>query len=339
MAGTALRGGLSSGPRLWQTATVTAITRETGSVVTIGLDAPHWQGQRAGQHVDVRLTAEDGYTAEREYSIASAPGEPVAITVERLEDGEVSPYLTEELRAGDELELRGPVGGYFVWEPADGGPLMLLAGGSGIVPLRSIVRHRRRAGSNVPVRLLYSARTWEDVIYRDELGGYHDGVEVSYTLTRRQPPRMGRLHGPDRPGPARRGRLARRGRRAGLHLRADELRRGRRGRPGRHWLPARAGEDRAVRRDRRALMDPVDGNAIASLLIDVFGTEMTAARSTCASCGSSGPVAELVVYLQAPGTVVRCRNCGSVLIVLLRHEDKIGVDLSGLASLSQPGLA
>jgi len=183
MAGTALRGGLT-----WQTATVTAITRETGSVVTIALDPPDWPGHRAGQHLDVRLTDEDGYTAEREYSIASAPGEPPAITVERLEDGEVSPYLSGELRAGDELELRGPVGGYFVWEPADGGPLLLLAGGSGIVPLRSILRYRQQAGSDVPARLLYSARTWDDVIYRDELAGYHDGIEVSYTLTRAQPP-------------------------------------------------------------------------------------------------------------------------------------------------------
>jgi len=125
MARTALRRRLT-----WQTAAVTSVTRETASVVTIQLDPPAWPGHRAGQHLDVRLTAEDGYTAEREYSIASAPGEPPAITVERLEGGEVSPYLTGELRAGDELELRGPVGGYFVWEPGDGGPLMLLAGGA-----------------------------------------------------------------------------------------------------------------------------------------------------------------------------------------------------------------
>jgi len=182
MERTAVRGRLT-----WQAATVTSVTRETASVVTIELDPPHWPGHRAGQHLDVRLTAEDGYTAERDYSIASAPDEPVAITVERLQDGEVSPYLTEELRAGDELELRGPVGGYFVWEPADGRPLMLLAGGSGIVPLRSILRHRQRTGSDVPARLLYSSRGWEDVIYRDELGRHHDGVQVSYTLTRRQP--------------------------------------------------------------------------------------------------------------------------------------------------------
>jgi ferredoxin-NADP reductase len=182
MARTALRGRLT-----WQAAAVTSVTRETASVVTVQLDPPDWPGHRAGQHLDVRLTADDGYSAEREYSIAAAPGEPPAITVERLEDGEVSPYLTGELRSGDELELRGPVGGYFVWDPSEGGPLMLLAGGSGIVPLRSILRHRQRTGSEVPARLLYSARSWEDVIYYAELGQHHDGVQVSYTLTRSQP--------------------------------------------------------------------------------------------------------------------------------------------------------
>ena len=154
---------------------------------TIELDVPFWVGHRAGQHLDVRLTAEDGYSAERSYSIATAAGEPVAITVERLDDGEVSPYLTEELRAGDQLELRGPVGGYFVWEPADGGPLILAGGGSGIVPLRAILRERDRTGSDVPVRLLYSARTQSDLIYRDELAARRDGVEVFYALTREQP--------------------------------------------------------------------------------------------------------------------------------------------------------
>jgi ferredoxin-NADP reductase len=185
MARTALRGRLT-----WQTAAVTTVTRETPSVVTIRLDARDWPGHQAGQHLEVRLTADDGYRAEREYSIASAPGEPLAITVERLEGGEVSPYLTDELRAGDELELRGPVGGYFVWEPGNGGPLTLLAGGSGVVPLRSILRHRHRTGSDVPARLLYSARTLPDVIYRDELDGYDaddDGAQVTYTLTRGHP--------------------------------------------------------------------------------------------------------------------------------------------------------
>jgi ferredoxin-NADP reductase len=182
MERTAVRGRLT-----WQVATVRSVTRETDSVVTIELEPPDWLGHRAGQHLDVRLTADDGYTAERSYSIASAPGEPVAITVERLEGGEVSPYLSEDLRAGDELELRGPIGGYFVWEPGDGGPLTLLAGGSGVVPLRSILRHRQRSGSDVPARLLYSARTLPDVIYRGELDQGHDGIQVIYTLTRSQP--------------------------------------------------------------------------------------------------------------------------------------------------------
>jgi ferredoxin-NADP reductase len=183
MEGTAVQRRLT-----WQVASVAAETSETPEVRTIELAVPEWPGHRAGQHLDVRLTAEDGYVAERSYSIASAPGEPVAITVERLEDGEVSPYLTGELRVGDMLELRGPVGGYFVWEKDDGGPLLLVAGGSGIVPLRAILRQRQRSGSDAPVRLLYSARTLADVIYRAELDGYRDGIAVSYTLTRAQPP-------------------------------------------------------------------------------------------------------------------------------------------------------
>jgi ferredoxin-NADP reductase len=182
MEGTAIPRRLT-----WQVATVTAVTSETPSVRTIGLDVPSWPGHRAGQHLDIRLTAEDGYSAERSYSIAAAADDPVAITVERLDDGEVSPYLTEDLRVGDQLEIRGPVGGYFVWETADGGPLLLVAGGSGIVPLRAILRQRDHSGSDTSVRLLYSARTLSELIYRDELDVHHDGVEVIYTLTREQP--------------------------------------------------------------------------------------------------------------------------------------------------------
>jgi ferredoxin-NADP reductase len=182
MAGTAVRRRLT-----WQDATVGEIIRETPRTWTITLGVPDWPGHRAGQHLDVRLTAEDGYQAERSYSIASAPGEPVAITVERLDDGEVSPYLTEELRAGDELELRGPIGGYFVWDADDESPLLLVAGGSGIVPLRSILRHRERTGATAPARLLYSARSLAEVIYHDEFERYADGVAVAYTLTREQP--------------------------------------------------------------------------------------------------------------------------------------------------------
>jgi ferredoxin-NADP reductase len=182
MAGTAVRGRLT-----WQVATVATISPETASISTLTLDLPGWAGHLAGQHVDVRLTAEDGYVAERSYSIASAPGEQLAITVEDLPDGEVSPYLVEEARPGDQFELRGPIGGYFVW---DGGarPLLLVAGGSGVVPLRSILRHRERIGSSTPARLLYSARSLDDVVYRAELDSYGGGAEVIYTLTRRQPP-------------------------------------------------------------------------------------------------------------------------------------------------------
>ena len=164
------------------------LIEETPRAKSLVLDPPEWPGHRAGQHVDVRLTAEDGYQAQRSYSIASAPeDEHLVLTIERLDDGEVSPYLTDELRPGDELELRGPIGGYFVWDEPLGGPLLLLAGGSGIVPLRAMVRHRSAIGSDVPVRLLYSARSLGEVIYRDELSRLDD-VDVRFTLTREAPP-------------------------------------------------------------------------------------------------------------------------------------------------------
>jgi len=176
----------------WRLAEVAEVRPETGRVVTLALEVPDWEGHLPGQHLDVRLTAEDGYQAERAYSIASAPaGGRVELTVERLEDGEVSPYLAGELRRGDRLELRGPVGGYFVWEPGRGGPLLLVAGGSGVVPLMAMLRQRAATGSQVPARLLYSSRTLEDVIYREELerlAAAGDGLTVAHALTRAQPP-------------------------------------------------------------------------------------------------------------------------------------------------------
>ena len=176
----------------WRLANVAEVRPENARVVTLALEVPGWDGHLPGQHVDVRLTAEDGYQAERAYSIASAPdGQRVELTVERLEDGEVSPYLVDELRKGDQLELRGPVGGYFVWEPDRGGPLLLVAGGSGVVPLMAMLRRRAAAGSQVPARLLYSSRTLEDVIYREELdrlAAASDGLTVTHVLTRAQPP-------------------------------------------------------------------------------------------------------------------------------------------------------
>jgi len=187
MAGTALLGRLT-----WQLSEVVAVQQETARTRTITLAVPSWPGHRSGQHVDVRLTSEDGYQTERSYSIASAPemGSRVMLTVERLDDGEVSPYLVDELRVGDTLELRGPIGGYFVWEAQMGGPLLLVAGGSGIVPLMAILRHRSAVGSTVATRLLYSSRSYDDVIYRDELTRLTadaSGLETIYTLTRAQP--------------------------------------------------------------------------------------------------------------------------------------------------------
>ena len=180
MAGAAVLGRLG-----WRTATIADVKPETSRVKTIVFDVAGWPGHRAGQHVDVRLTADDGYQAERSYSIAApADDERVELTVENVDDGEVSPYLTEEARAGDELEIRGPVGGYFVWDADHPGRVLLAGGGSGIVPLMAMIRQR----GQIPTTLLYSARTLEDVIYREELEHLQrDGLDVVLTLTRSQP--------------------------------------------------------------------------------------------------------------------------------------------------------
>jgi ferredoxin-NADP reductase len=187
MARTAVLGRLN-----WKLGEVVELIDETPRVRSIALDVPQWPGHRAGQHIDVRLTAEDGYQAQRSYSIASPPDQNrLMLTVERLSDGEVSPYLVDELRPGDVIELRGPIGGYFVWEAPIGGPLLLVAGGSGIVPLMAMLRHRAASGSTEPGRLIYSSRSFEDIIFREELErltARSDGVEVIHTLTRSQPP-------------------------------------------------------------------------------------------------------------------------------------------------------
>ena len=166
------------------------VLAETEHARTIVLDVPGWPGHVAGQHVDVRLTAEDGYQAQRSYSIASAPEDAaLALTVELFDDGEVSPYLVQELRGGDELELRGPVGGYFTWRAEDGGPLLLIAGGSGLVPLMAMLRHRSAQRSTLDARLLVSARSEPDLFYRAELErlAEGEGLSVQTTLTREQP--------------------------------------------------------------------------------------------------------------------------------------------------------
>lgn len=180
-------------PRLpWRAATVIDIRPEAHRVATIALSVPGWPGHVAGQHLDLRLTAPDGYEAQRSYSIASASKTTaIEITVEEVRDGEVSQFLLYELVVGDILEIRGPIGGYFTWEPSEAGPVLLVAGGSGIVPLMAMLRERARADDGTPVRLLYSARTVEAIIYRQELdrmAARRDGFSLTYTLTREQPP-------------------------------------------------------------------------------------------------------------------------------------------------------
>jgi len=175
----------------WRTATVREVVAESEHAVTLVLDVTDWPGHRAGQHVDVRLTADDGYQAERSYSISSAPeADAIAITVERIEDGEVSPYFTDVIRPGDQFELRGPVGGHFTWSVSDGGPILLVGGGSGFAPLMAMLRHRAAQDSDVEVHALVSARTDADALYRDELAalGPAEGLHVAWTFTRGGPP-------------------------------------------------------------------------------------------------------------------------------------------------------
>ena len=189
MARAAVLGRLT--PLKWRVASLAELVDETPHARTLVLDVDDWEGHRAGQHVDVRLTAEDGYQAERSYSIASGPNDgKLELTVERIEDGEVSPYLVDELQHGDTFEVRGPIGGWFAWDPAEGGPLLLVGGGSGVVPLRSMLRARP---ADVPARLIYSARTLDDVIYRRELEALGDDVVLTLTREQRDGFREGRV--------------------------------------------------------------------------------------------------------------------------------------------------
>jgi ferredoxin-NADP reductase len=185
VARTAVPGRLN-----WQVATLATAKVETATAKTLVLEVPDWSGHLAGQHVDVKLTAEDGYSAQRSYSIASAPdGARLELTVQRIADGEVSPYLTEVMEPGDALELRGPIGYWFVWDPRSTTPVLLVAGGSGVVPLMAIIRAHRAAQSNVPLRLIYSVRTPADAIYADELSErtVASPLEITYLYTRGTP--------------------------------------------------------------------------------------------------------------------------------------------------------
>jgi ferredoxin-NADP reductase len=185
MAGAAIQRRL-----IWLVAEVVGFSDESPRVRSIVFRTPDWPGHRAGQHIDLRLTAEDGYQAQRSYSIATPTDrDMLTITVELIEDGEVSPFLIENLEIGDQIEIRGPIGGYFVWEPALGGPVQLIGGGTGVVPLMAMLRERTKRGSDTPFRYLSSARSHEDVLFHGELEtlGSQDGVSVGHTLTRTHP--------------------------------------------------------------------------------------------------------------------------------------------------------
>ena len=282
MERTAVRGRLT-----WQLARVVELVTENARTKSIVLDAADWPDHLAGQHVDVRLTAEDGYQAQRSYSIASAPeDEHLVLTVERLDDGEVSPYLTETLRPGDELELRGPIGGYFVWQESLGGPLLLVGGGSGVVPLRAMLRHHRAVASDVPARLLYSARTRDDLIYREELGGLrhddHADARAAARAGRATPAASAPSCSRRSPG--------RRRERPLVYVCGPTgfvegvCRRARRARPR-----ARPDQDGEVRPDMSIGRSPSTATRSPATSLEVFGVELTAATGVCAACGASAP--------------------------------------------------
>ena len=196
MTETLANAGIMPAGLHWQQAAITGIAKQTSRVTSFFVAPSQPFSFQAGQHVDLRLTAPDGYQAQRSYSIASPPetAATIELTIERLDDGEVSPYFHDAAAVGDSIELRGPIGGHFVWNSADGGPLLLLGGGSGVVPLMSMIRHRAAQGSTVPALLLFSARSWDDLVFRDELlalQGRHDGFDLALALTRDRPRREG----------------------------------------------------------------------------------------------------------------------------------------------------
>jgi ferredoxin-NADP reductase len=345
-------------PIAWRLATIGAVQDETPTVRSFTLAIPDWAGHRAGQHVDLRLTAEDGYSVERSYSIASEPeraGE-IELTVERIADGEVSPFLHDVAVPGDRIEVRGPIGGYFVWGaagPMASEPLFLVAGGSGVVPLMAMLRHRARVGVRNPCRLLFSSRYFDEVIYREELdrlAAAGDGFDVVHTLTRSRPPDWTgyarRIDDPD----DRRGRRSPRVRGPRVHLRPDGPRRGRGERVGPPGAAGRSGPDRAIRADGHVTEnrpmdddttttgDPIadailDGNSVAGVLAAAFGAEMTAVPGECAHCGTVNVLAAMRAYVRAPGTVLRCPACDGVVVRIVQTPTAILVDVRGAAWL------
>ncbi len=329
MEGTTVLGRLT-----WQAAEVVDVVTETPRVKTIAFDVPGWPGHRAGQHVDIRLTGEDGYQAERSYSIASAPdGTRVELTVVRIDDGEVSPCL-DQLQPGDQIEFRGPAGGYFAWEPSLGGPLLLVAGGSGIAPLMAMIRVRAAAGSDADTRLLFSSRIWDDVIYRQELERLiGNRLAVVHALTASQPTGWAgyaRLVDADMlaevgPAPAARPLVYVCGPTRFVEAAAEAL--VRLGHQPQAIVAERYGPTEA---EMDALM--LDGNAVAGLLREVFAVEMTTATETSGNCGVTEAVGATHVFRGA-GIVLRCPHCDNALMKIVKDGARLWLDSSGLRTL------
>ena len=351
----------------WREAMVAAVVDETADARSLVLDVPHWPGHVAGQHVDVRLTAPDGYQATRSYSLSSGPGEAPTITVQEVEDGEVSTYLVRDIAVGDTLGVRGPIGGYFVWA-GQHRPLLLVGGGSGLAPLRAMWR---AADPTAPVVVLASVTTPARLLYATELA---DRVRAGTASATVHLSRVGRATGcrahrhaarrRSRSGPVGSTRASveaavaacggARGRPGRLRLRPDVVRRGP-GRPARRGGPRpahRAGRavrltradapDRARRHPEHSntterqvgtMSDHVDGNAVIGALSLALGTDVGGGSLECAGCGDTHEIARTHVYLRCPGMVLRCPGCGAVEVVIVEIRHRLTATLSGIAAL------
>ena len=319
----------------WQPATVLEVREETASARTLVLGVPDWPGHLAGQHLDVRLTAENGYTAQRSYSIASAGmpvDAPLEITVQRVVDGEVSPYLVDNAVMGDQVEIRGPVGGYFTWQPEDDRAVLAIGGGSGVVPLMAMARTHAVSSATVPFRLIYSVRGPDDVIYANDLAVIA-GIDVQFIYTRHRHRPGGRMRAAVSIRYAWPSLLIQRPNHhtSSCVVRPDSSSRS----PTRWWT-----WDTTRAESRPSASDPpeddmtsLDGNVLAGAFAELFGSDMTEARGRCHGCGRVGPVGEAVVYPQSAGLVARCPGCDAVLMTVVRADDRAYLSLRGLSFL------
>ena len=319
----------------WHVGTVVAANRETPNAARLELDVDGWPGNAAGQHLDVRLTAPDGYTASRSYSIASSgDSSRVVLAVDKLPDGEVSPFLVDDVRAGDMLELHGPLGAFFVWRPGgDPRPVQLIAGGSGVVPLYAIASARAGAGDETPFRLLYSVRTPDDVYFADELealAGTSAPLGLDLVYTRRAPDGWpsapGRIHTRD----ARGGGTPGGGASARLRLRFDGIRRTHRGLAGRIRARCALDPHRAI---RRHVMTHLDGNSLAGPLAEFFAFDVTMAVAKCEGCGSTASWRGRWSTRAAPAPSCAAAGGGQVMMTLVESEDRAWIRFTGMGAI------